>query len=135
MIAESPRVVLLASAHPVAAGPEFDGRLAFGFLSTFLSIVLYFYRLESRSSMRLFAFSLAAVATDGLIAHSWSQALIAGAWSVTAFMESAEWTRTKASYSPVLIPRRLFSPAVYAGGSPARMSSESRISRMFGPTG
>jgi hypothetical protein len=104
--------------------PQLDRIMVLGFFSSFVTIVCYFHRRQSRAFALGLAIGLAAMAVYAFLQAAWPVGFAEGIWSGAAFVRCYQWKKTIKRRS-----RELVEPVESRSGF---VEMESRISRMFG---
>ena len=116
---------MVAAAQRVFAGPPMDVAMVFGFFGSFLTVVLWIYRRQSRAYALALAVCLAAMSAYGFVCGAWALGVVVGVCCVAAIQQWREEKRVGQRKTRTW--RRI------EESRPQQWNSESRISRMFGP--
>jgi hypothetical protein len=109
-----------ASHHSAIARPaQMDVLMVFGFLTAFLTLVVWIYQNQSRASQAALATGFAALALYAFLQGAWPIGIAMSVWSAARFQQCC----TKRDQ---IKPLRQRQPV------PMRWNEDSRISRMFG---
>jgi hypothetical protein len=122
----APHITNIMSTQASTALPQMDGLMLFGFLAAIATLACYASRHQSWSVVVVLAMCLAADAVYGFLQGAWPLGLIQGVGSV---MTLQRW------YSKKNIGKHNNrSSLIAADSSHHPWESESRVSRLFGPS-
>jgi hypothetical protein len=106
------------------AGPPLDLLMLFGFLAAIFTLLLWFYRGQSRPALAAMAICLAAMAAYTFLQGAWPMGIVAAAWSVNAMLQCCR-AKSPGTHNRIGTQGSESNPRLH------HWNSESRIGRLF----